>query len=251
MLPSQLLDTATVPGTDTEMTLHLRGDIYSIRVNGVELMNNWIYGMDCGLADHGCDALADKDDARVLVGGLGMGFTVARSLSHLGAASRITVAELVPAVVRWNEEVFGELAGHPLRDPRVKVVQADVGRFMRARPNCFDAILLDVDNGPEGLSRKSNDDLYDRKGLDAARAALRPGGVLAVWSLSEDRSFTERMTEAGFRVDEHRIKKRGGRGRQTIFVGRPRAADDPAPARNTSSPRAAPRGRDRKGGRSR
>ncbi|RKY21310.1 MAG: hypothetical protein DRQ55_04825 [Planctomycetota bacterium] len=221
MIPWQLLDTTTVPGTQTEMSLHRRGDVFSIRVGGVELMNNWIYGIDCGLADQGCAALRDASAARVLIGGLGMGFTLARSLSKLGPAAEVLVAELVPAVVRWNETLLGELAGHPLRDPRVRVVEDDVGRLLRSERGAFDAILLDVDNGPEGLSRKSNDGLYSRAGLACARAALRPGGVLAVWSLSGDRSFSERMSRAGFVVTEHDIKRRGGRARQTIFVGRP------------------------------
>ena len=221
MIPSELLDTTTVPGTETEMSLHRRGEVFSIRVGGVELMNNFIYGIDCGLADHGCAALADRDKARVLIGGLGMGFTLARALSHLGPASRVIVAELVPAVVHWNETILGDLADHPLRDKRVTVVEDDVGKVMRSQPGSFDAILLDVDNGPEGLTRRSNDTLYSRTGLTRTRGALRPGGLLAVWSLSGDRSFGERLRRASFSVQEHRIKKRGGRGRQTIFVARP------------------------------
>ncbi len=223
MIRWEHLDTAPVPGTDSEMTLHRRGDVFSIRVGGVELMNNWIYGIDCGLADEGCAALADRARARVLVGGLGMGFTLARTLSHLGPESEVVVAELVPAVVRWNEGVLGALADHPLRDPRATVIEDDVGRVLRAEPAGFDAVLLDVDNGPEGLSRKSNDGLYAPTGLAAAKAALRPGGVLAIWSLDGDRAFSTRLQRAGFEVAEARIRKRGGRARQTIFVGRPRA----------------------------
>ena len=223
MQPWETLDTTIVPGTRTEMTLHRRGHVYSIRVGGAELMNNWVYGPDCGLADQGCAALADPSAARVLIGGLGMGFTLARTLEHLGPAGRVVVAELVPAVVRWNEEVFGELAGHPLRDPRASVVQDDVARLLRHGRGGYDAILLDVDNGPEGLSRQSNDGLYGPRGLAAARSSLRPGGVLAVWSLSPDRAFSQRLERAGFVVAEQRVKGRGGRARQTIFVARPRS----------------------------
>ena len=221
MIPWEHLDTAPVPGADKPMTLHRRGDVFSIRVGGVELMNNWIYGIECGLADVGCAALTDRANARVLIGGLGMGFTLARVLSHLGPGCEVVVAELVPAVVRWNEGVLGELAGHPLRDPRASVLEDDVGRVLRAEAGGFDAILLDVDNGPEGLSREGNDGLYDPAGLAVAKAALRPGGVLAIWSLDGDRAFSSRFERAGFEVSEERIRKRGGRARQTIFVGRP------------------------------
>jgi spermidine synthase len=224
VIPWELLDTTTVPGSRTEMSLHRRGHVWSIRVDGVELMNNWIYGPECGLADQGCSALAGREPVRVLIGGLGMGFTLARTLAQLGPQSRVVVAELVPAVVRWNEGLLGELAGHPLRDARVSVVEADVGRVLRAERGGFDAILLDVDNGPEGLSRRSNDRLYGREGLAAARAALRPGGVLAVWSQSGDDGFSERLRRAGYAVAEHRLRQRGGRARQTIFVARPQNA---------------------------
>lgn len=221
MQPWEQLDATTVPGTRTEMSLHRRGDVFSIRVGAVELMNNWIYGIDCGLADHGCAALARRADARVLIGGLGMGFTLARTLQHVGERAEVVVAELVPAVVRWNEGVLGELADHPLRDPRTRVDERDVGAVIRGARGAWDAILLDVDNGPEGLSREQNDALYAPAGLAAARAALRPGGVLGVWSLSEDRGFTHALRRAGFDVSEHLVKKRGGRARQLIFVGRP------------------------------
>ncbi len=221
MIPSELIDTTAVPGTDKLMTLYRRGDIWSIRVGGVELMNNRIYGKDCALAEFGCEALADRERARVLVGGLGMGFTLARTLALLGPESRVVVAELVPAVVHWNETRFGELADHPLRDPRVTVVQGDVGKLMRAERGGFDAVLLDVDNGPEGLSREGNDKLYSAAGLAVAGAALRPGGVLGFWSLSGDQAFSERLRRAGFAVKEHHVRKRGGRSRQTIFVARP------------------------------
>lgn len=247
MQPWEQLDATTVPGTRTEMTLHRRGEVFSIRVGGVELMNNWIYGIDCGLADHGCGAIGGlrRETARVLIGGLGMGFTLARTLTHLGAAAEVVVAELVPAVVRWNREVFGQLAGHPLEDPRVTVFDGDVGRAIRRAPGGYDAIFLDVDNGPEGLSRQQNDTLYGRKGLDAARAALRPGGVLAIWSLSGDRGFSDRLERAGYSVSEHEVKKRGGRARQLIFVGKPGAM--PAPGASEATRRSdatrSPRGK--------
>jgi len=216
----ELLDTALVPGTRVEMSLHRRGDTFSIRVGSRELMNNWLYGLDCGLADAVCAAIADPTRARVLIGGLGMGFTLARALSQLGPASEVVVAELVPAVVRWNRGVLGELAGHPLRDPRVRVAERDVADLIGATPQAWDAILLDVDNGPEGLSSQDNDALYTQESLATTLAALRPQGVLGIWSQSDDKSFARRMQRAGFATSEHRTKKRGGRARQTIFVGR-------------------------------
>ncbi|MCB9898135.1 MAG: hypothetical protein H6825_09045 [Planctomycetes bacterium] len=245
MIPWELLDTAPVRGSKASMTLLRRGDVYSIQVGGVELMNNWIYGLDCGLADHGCAALdgSVRQGARVLIGGLGMGFTLARTLSHVGAQAQVVVVELVPAVVRWNETLIGQLAGHPLRDPRVTVVEDDVGRVLRGSPAGFDAVLLDVDNGPEGLSRKSNDALYSTAGLAAARAALRPGGVLGVWSLTGDRAFSERLRASGFDVEERRVAKRGGRAKQTIFVARPRAAGSPAGGARAEESRDGSRGR--------
>ena len=225
MIPWELLDTAPVPGTQTEMSLHRRGSVYSIRVGAKELMNNWLYGIDCGLSDASCAALADRERARVLIGGLGMGFTLARTLAQLGPRSEVVVAELVPAVVRWNEGVLGELASHPLRDPRARVLERDVASLIAEAPRAWDAILLDVDNGPEGLSAAGNDALYAPEGLAAARAALRPGGVLGVWSQTGDRRFGQRMKRAGFELSEHALKQRGGRARQTIFVGRlPRKA---------------------------
>ena len=230
MIAWELLDSTRVPGTQVEMSLHRRGDVFSIRVGGRELMNNWLYGVDCGLADAGCAALADRARARVLIGGLGMGFTLARALSQLGPQSEVVVAELVPAVVRWNQGVLGDLARHPLRDPRVRVAEEDVSNLIAESRCAWDAILLDVDNGPEGLAAESNDALYTLESLKAARAALRPGGVLAIWSQSDDRTFARRMRRAGFALREHVVKKRGGRARQTIFVGQMRAGG-PQPSR--------------------
>jgi len=142
---------------------------------------------------------------RVRVGGLGMGHTAAAALESLGPSARIVVAELVPAVVEWNRGSLGELAGHPLRDPRVTVRVADVARIPEAAHRPYDAILLDVDNGPAGLTRKENDRLYSGAGLAAAYAALRPAGVLAVWSAKPDRAFAARLRRAAFAVSEIRV----------------------------------------------
>jgi spermidine synthase len=155
-----------------------------------------------------------------LIGGLGMGFTLAAALAMSGPNAEVVVAELVPEVVTWNRTLIGALAGHPLADPRSKIYVGDVGDLIRREAGGFDAILLDVDNGPEALVRPANDWLYSRAGLQAARAALRPGGVLAVWSASPDRIFTKDLKQAGFDVREHIVHPhRAGKGpRHQIWI---------------------------------
>ena len=159
----------------------------------------------------------------MLVGGLGMGFTLRATLDLLPPDATVVVAELVPAVVEWNRGPLGPLAGHPLKDPRVRVEVGDVGgdASRRARER-FDAILLDVDNGPAAFTAAHNAGLYDNAGVAAARAALRSGGVLAVWSAWEDRKFEQRLRYAGFTVEVERVRARLKKGgpRHTIFLGR-------------------------------
>ena len=149
-----------------------------------------------------------------------MGFTLRAALACLGPKAEVTVAELVPAVLGWARGPMAHLTGDCLDDPRVRVVEGDVARLIDAAQGGYDAILLDVDNGPEGLSRADNDRLYDRAGLDAARRALRPGGVLAVWSSSPSPSFNQRLRKAGYRVEEHRIRasRTGGGARHVIWL---------------------------------
>jgi spermidine synthase len=160
----------------------------------------------------------------VLIGGLGMGYSLKTALAALGDDAEVVVAELVPAVVTWNREFLGHLADHPLRDPRVVVREQDVARVIREAKASYDAILLDVDNGPEGLIRKANDWIYARAGLLAARAALRPHGVLGVWSSTPEASFVQRLRQAEFEVEEHAVRARGkGQGaRHTIWLAVPR-----------------------------
>ena len=149
-----------------------------------------------------------------------MGYTLAAALHRLGTESRVVVAELVPAVVAWNRGPLAALAGYPLDDDRVTVREVDVAQILRAEHRTYDAILLDVDNGPRGLPRKSNDWLYTRTGLDAAFAALRPAGVFALWSASPNRTFSRLLRKAGFEVDEKRVRARGprGGGYHTIWI---------------------------------
>ena len=220
MIPWKSLDSARVPGDGTELRLYERGGEFSIRVNGCELMNSRVHGSEDALAEFACARIAGLPSPRVLIGGLGMGYTTAAALHRLGAGSRVVVAELVPAVVAWNRSFLAELAGHPLQDPRVTVREADVALILREERRAYDAILLDVDNGPAGLTRKGNDRLYTEAGLAAAFAALRPAGVLAVWSASPDRAFARRLCRAGFDVDELPVRARGAGGgsRHTIWL---------------------------------
>jgi spermidine synthase len=220
MIPWVFLESAQVPGNGGELGLYRRGEEFSIRVGNRELMNSRVHGSEEALATMACARIADRIAPRILIGGLGMGYTLAASLRGLGSEGRVIVAELVPAVVAWNRGPLSALAGHPLRDGRVTVQEVDVAQVLRAAHQAFDAILVDVDNGPEGLARRENDWLYARPGLEAARAALRPAGVLAVWSAAPHQVFTQRLRRVGFAVDEVHVPARSsGKGRRhTIWL---------------------------------
>ena len=218
MQPWVLLDSAQVPGNGGELRLYQRGDELSISIAGRgELMNTRVHGSEDALAERTCARLANNSTARLLIGGLGMGFTLAAALQQLGAQAQVLVAELVPAVVTWNRGPLGEHAGHPLEDPRVTVREVDVARILTAEQQAFDAILLDVDNGPEGLTHKANDWLYSVNGLNEAYTALRPQGVLAVWSAGPDQKFLQRLKKVGFEVDEVRVRAHGSKGTRHII----------------------------------
>lgn len=223
MIPWILLDSAQVPGTSGELRLYQRDNEFSIRIGArEELMNSRVHGSEDALAELTCSRLVDCSKARLLIGGLGLGFTLAAALRHLGAHAQVVVAELVPAVVKWNRELLGVHAGHPLQDARVVVRETDVARVLKAEQQAYDAILLDVDNGPEGLTRKENDWLYSVSGLSAAFAALQPQGMLAVWSAGPDQDFSERLLKVGFDVEEVRVRARGTKGARHViwFAGR-------------------------------
>ena len=222
MIPRILLDRAQVPGNGGELRLYQRGDEFSITIAGRgELMNSRVHGSEDALAEHTCNKLVGCAKPRLLIGGLGMGFTLAAALRHVGDQAQAVVAELVPAVVAWNRGPLGELAGQLLQDPRVTVREGDVARILKAEQQAYDAILLDVDNGPEGLTRKENDWLYSMNGLTAAYTALRPEGVLAVWSAGPDRDFLQRLRKVGFEVDEVRVRAHGSKGaRHTIWFAK-------------------------------
>jgi spermidine synthase len=218
MTPWILLDSAQVPGNGGELRLYQRGNEFSIKIVGRgELMNSRVHGSEDALAEHTCTRLVGCLKPRLLIGGLGMGFTLAAALRHVGDQAQVVVAELVPAVVAWNRGPLGEHAGHPLQDPRVTVREGDVARILKAEQQAYDAILLDVDNGPEGLTRKENDWLYSTNGLNAAYTVLRPQGVLAVWSAGPDQAFLQRLRKVGFEVDEVRVRAHGSKGARHII----------------------------------
>jgi spermidine synthase len=220
MIPWSLLDTAKVPGGGGELRLKQRGTEFSIMLDHNELMNSRLSGSEEALATIACGRIRDRKNPRVLIGGLGMGFTLRAALAALGPEARIVVAELVPAVVSWARGLMREVFGDCMADPRVSIQETDVGELIRSDRSAYDAILLDVDNGPEGLTRKANDALYDLRGLRTASTALRPGGVLAVWSSKPNPKFTWRLRKSGFEVEEVSARANGSRGgaRHVIWI---------------------------------
>lgn len=219
------LDRAEVPGGGGVMDLLRRGHELCIMVDGRELMSSRVHGSEDALADRAVDRLGARPGMRILVGGLGMGFTLAAALRRLPDDGEVVVAELVPEIIAWNHGPIGPIAGNPLHDPRAAARNEDVGAVIREAPRAWDAILLDVDNGPHGLTRPDNDWLYGWSGLEAARVALRPGGVLGVWSAAPDAVFSRRFARAGYKVDEEMVRERGSKGgrRHTLWFGVPTA----------------------------
>jgi spermidine synthase len=217
MIPWIELDSAKVPGGREQLRLKRRGSEFSIMLGANELMNSRLSGSEEALARLACARIGDRRGATVLIGGLGMGFTLRAALDQLALDARVVVAELVPSVVAWARGPMAELFAGSLDDPRVNVREADVADLIASGNGVYDAILLDVDNGPDGLSRSANDRLYDMRGLAAARAALAPGGVLAIWSSHPDRGFAARLRQSGFAVDEVNTRARGKRGARHVI----------------------------------
>lgn len=220
MIPRELLATASVPDGE-ELRLYKRGGDFMIMLGANELMSSRISGSEEALATMTCDRLA-TDAPHMLLGGYGMGFTLRAALGRLGPKARFTVAELVPAIIDWARGPMAALTAGCLDDPRVQLVPGDVSAAIAAGRGRYDAILLDVDNGPEGLTREENDQLYSGSGLQSAKAALRLGGVLAVWSAGPDARFTRGLKQAGFAVEEVMVRAaRGGKGaRHVIWFAR-------------------------------
>jgi spermidine synthase len=222
VVPWELLGQTRAPD-GAELALTLRSGEYVILANGKSLMSSRMHGSEEALAAFAWARIRGRgrEEPCVLIGGLGMGFTLRAMLDLLPPDATVLVAELLPAIVEWNLGPLGPLAGHPLKDRRVRVDARDVAIVLRSSVNAFDAILLDVDNGPAAFATSGNAGLYDNAGLAAARAALKDGGVLAVWSAREDRKFVQRLRYAGFRVDVERVRARLKKGgpRHTIFLG--------------------------------
>lgn len=217
MKPWEQVATARTP--DGSLLELLRHDAdYLIRAGGYELMSSRMHNSEEAMMQLAC--AHPSEGARVLVGGLGMGYTTAAALAMLPARASVVVAEIVPAVVEWNRGPLGPLANHPLDDPRTEIVIADVAQLIRRATEHFDAILLDVDNGPRALTDRGNAWLYTATGLAAIRNALRPGGGLAIWSIGDESSFEPRLQAGGFTSATHRVSARGKRGpRHVVFVG--------------------------------
>ena len=218
MTPRELLGSAIVPGGGEELRLFRRGRDYMIVTGRNELMSSRMSGSEEALAVMTCERLGERAAPHLLIGGYGMGFTLRSALAALGGSARVTVAELVPEIIDWARGPMAELAAGCLDDPRVELVLGDVAALIERSPDAYDAILLDVDNGPDGLTRSANDRLYSPRGLAAARAALRPGGILAIWSAAPDRAFARALAEAGFAVDEVSVRARAnGKGAKHVI----------------------------------
>lgn len=220
MKPWVHLDAADVPGGTTQLRLKRRGDEFSIMLGTNELMNSRLSGSEQALADLAAERIAGRAKPKILIGGLGMGFTLRAALRRFPRDAEIVVAEIVPAVIDWAHGPLAPVFEDSLADPRVSIVNDDVGSLIAANNRSYDAILLDVDNGPEGLSREQNNGLYELSGLKQAWSALRPAGLLAVWSSGPSPVFTRRLGRAGFAVEEVRARaSTSGRGaRHMIWI---------------------------------
>ena len=217
--PWELLGRARTPEGD-ELTFMRQNTEYLISANGRSLMSSRVYGSEMSLAVLGCERARSLAAPCVLIGGLGMGFTVRAALDLLPAAAAVVVSELLPAVVEWNRGPLGELTGYPLNDPRTTIEVGDIAVMLPANPGRFDAILLDVDNGPAAFTSPANARLYGAAGLSSFRTALADGGVLAIWSAGDDPRFRQRLKAAGFSVRVERVRGRAAkRGpRHTVFL---------------------------------
>jgi spermidine synthase len=213
-----LLGEAPIPGSARSLCLYQGKDDFFIKISGGgELMNSRAHGSEDALGSLPCKRLQGKQDARVLIGGLGMGFTLAAALSCLAPGAEATVAELIPEVVEWNRGPLGDCSGRPLDDVRTQVYRGDVVQLLRQNQAHYDVIALDVDNGPEGLTTSSNDWLYSMNGIITAQRALRTDGILAYWSAGPDAKFHDRLRRCGFLVEEIAVRSHGKKGARHII----------------------------------
>ncbi|MFV2059012.1 MAG: MnmC family methyltransferase [Thiohalomonadales bacterium] len=223
MIPWTLLGTANIPNDGGELRLSQRADDFSIHLKGVrgELMNSRMHSSELALAALGCAHIKKSEKSKVLVGGLGMGFTLAAALKVISINSQAVVAELVSEVIEWNKGPLGECADRPLDDSRVEVHLGDVAELFITGQATYDAILLDVDNGPEGFTQAGNNNLYSNESLQAMRQTLHPGGVLAIWSAWHDPKFIQQLKKNDFKVKAETVRAHKGKGsRHTIYLAR-------------------------------
>jgi len=221
MIPWTLLGTANIPNNGGELELTQRDKEFSIHLKGVrgELMNSRVHCSELALANLGCAHIQGIENTKVLVGGLGMGFTLSAALNATSKNSQVVVAELVPEVIEWNKGPLGDCAGHPLNDLRATVHLGDVAELFTAKQATYDAVLLDVDNGPEGFTHADNNNLYSSKSLQAIRQTLRPNGVLAIWSAWHDPKFTTLLKKSRYKVQTQTVRAHKGKGsRHTIYL---------------------------------
>jgi spermidine synthase len=228
MIPWIQLDAAPIPDGGV-LRLMRRGAELSIMSGAIELMNSRLSGSEEALATLSCQPLRERSRPQVLIGGLGMGFTLRAALAVLPDAAEVAVAELVPAVIAWARGPMAALFAGCLEDPRVTIRETDVAELIGGVREGYDAILLDVDNGPGGLNRATNDGLYSAAGLDAAAAALKPGVVLAVWSATQDSGFVQRLRRSGYVVDERHVRATGGKRGARHVIWLARRGDPPPP----------------------
>ena len=208
----------------TELVLYRHDGAYLIRADGVELMSTRRHLSEVRLAEVACTPVRDRPNARVLIGGLGLGFTLRATLPIMRADAEVVVAELVPEVIAWNADPAYELSADAMRDPRVRVLQADVVDVLRSEPAAFDAIMLDTDNGPSGMLMSESVRLYAAHGVSDTVRALRPGGTIAYWSVGDDPRFAGALRHAGLAVETLRVRAHDTAGpMHTIYVATPRA----------------------------
>ena len=211
MIPWKLLGAAKTSRNGAELRLYQRDNEFSIKVDNLELMNSKVHGSEDALGKLACEKVTNRPAVRVLIGGLGLGYTVRAALNELKADAEVIVAEIVPDVLEWNQQFLGHLADHPLDDSRVTVRIEDVAQMIRTAKGSYNAIMLDVDNGPQSITQEGNGWIYSPNGLESSFAALRPKGVLSIWSTGPNPAFTKRLFKTGFKVEEVKARARSGK----------------------------------------